>query len=81
MPKNHIPTKILTYVTTILKPSTYLLGPLDPWGLCVQAMRRRNQELLGRVRAGCTDSYLPSPYVNAKHEALKLQNPKPCKEP
>ena len=31
VPNNHILSKILTYITTILKPST-LLGPLDPWG-------------------------------------------------
>ena len=32
VPNNHILSKILTYITTILKPSTELLGPLDPWG-------------------------------------------------
>ena len=32
VPNNHILSKILTYITTILKPSTQLLGPLDPWG-------------------------------------------------
>ena len=32
VPNNHIPSTILTYITTILKPSTSLLGPLDPWG-------------------------------------------------
>ena len=32
VPNNHILSKILTYITTILKPSTSLLGPLDPWG-------------------------------------------------
>ena len=31
-PKNHILSKILTYITTILKPSTELLGPLYCWG-------------------------------------------------
>ena len=31
-PKDHILSKILTYITTILKPSASLLGPLDPWG-------------------------------------------------
>ena len=31
VPNNHILSKILTYITTILKPSTSLLGPLDPW--------------------------------------------------
>ena len=35
VPNNHILSKILTYITTILKPSTSLLGPLDPWGLGV----------------------------------------------
>ena len=32
VPNNHILSKILTYITTIRKPSTQLLGPLDPWG-------------------------------------------------
>ena len=32
VPNNHIPSNILTYITTSLKPSTYLLGPLDPGG-------------------------------------------------
>ena len=30
---NHILSQVLTYITTILNPSTLLLGPLDPWGL------------------------------------------------
>ena len=29
---NHILSQVLTYITTILNPSTLLLGPLDPWG-------------------------------------------------
>ena len=32
VPKKYTLSKILTYITTILKPSTQLLGPLDPWG-------------------------------------------------
>ena len=32
VPNNHILSKTLTYITTILKPSTQLLGPLNPWG-------------------------------------------------
>ena len=32
VPNNHKLSKILTYIATILKPSTSLLGPLDPWG-------------------------------------------------
>ena len=33
VPTNHIHSNILTYITTILKPSTLLLCPLDPWGI------------------------------------------------
>ena len=33
VPNYHILSKIATYITTILNPSTQLLGPLDPWGL------------------------------------------------
>ena len=36
---NHILSKILTYITTILKPSTSLLGPLDPWGYNMTSCR------------------------------------------
>ena len=32
VPNNHILSRILTYITTTLNPSTLLLGPLDPWG-------------------------------------------------
>ena len=28
----HILSQIFPYITTILNPSTLLLGPLDPWG-------------------------------------------------
>ena len=31
-PNNHILSQILTYITTILSSSTWLLGPLDPGG-------------------------------------------------
>ena len=34
VPNNHILSKILTYITTILKPRTSLLGPLDRDKLC-----------------------------------------------
>ena len=43
VPNNHIFTKILTYITTILKPTT-LLGPLEPWGMVV--MQRCSGALL-----------------------------------
>ena len=32
VPNYHILSKIVTYITTILNPSTRLLDPLDPWG-------------------------------------------------
>ena len=30
IPNYHVLSKIVTYIATILNPSTYLLGPLDP---------------------------------------------------
>ena len=44
VPNNHILSKILTYITTILKPSTSLLGPLDPWGHCFQRRKLRRTQ-------------------------------------
>ena len=35
VPNNHILSKILTYIATILNPSILLLDPLDPWGMYV----------------------------------------------
>ena len=32
VPDNHRLSEILTYIATILKPSTSVSGPLDPWG-------------------------------------------------
>ena len=51
VPNNHILSQILTYITTILNPSTLVLGPLDPWGYKAEA----GIEMHARINA-CSSS-------------------------
>ena len=80
VPNNHILSKILSYIATILKPSTLLLGPLDPWGLGMCDRKRSRKRLELRPRFCGASKRLPRPFSlkALKHKDLLLRSRSPA---